>query len=299
MVDICEVIVALATAAHTMSRQDETVGLAGQMGDAESIMSEPPRTVVIGDIHGELAQLEVLLSRLPPLTADDTLLFLGDYVDRGPRSAQVIEFLRFQLPASTPARVVCLRGNHEDAWLQVARRGFPQFILPRANGCRECMRSFTGNEKEPSGEAMRLENEALFSGSFLPDDVVSWMTSLPRWYEDPHAIYVHAGLPRAKGRWLHPSEVEDQRPLVWSRSAEFFNEYQGKQVICGHTNPSLLPQDLSRYTPDDPKDLWARGSVIVVDTGCGKGGFLTALVLPQMLVYESRSCPAPVNTGPD
>jgi len=45
---------------------------------------------------------------------------------------------------------------------------------------------------------------------------------------------------------------------------------------------------LLSYTPDDPADLWARGHVIAVDTGCGKGEFLTALVLPEMLVYESR-----------
>ena len=254
-------------------------------------MSAQGITITIGDIHGELDQLRLLLSRLPPLTENDTLLFLGDYVDRGPSSAQVIELLRFELPASTPAKVVCLRGNHEDAWLRIVREGYPRFVIPPANGCRPCMRSFTGQQGRLSGEAARLEYEALFSGSFLPGDVVAWMTALPCWYEDRHAIYVHAGLPCSEGRWLHPSEVTDPRPLIWSRSREFFDAYHGKQVICGHTNTTLLPPDRSRYTPDDPRDLWARGDVIAVDTGCGKGGFLTALVLPQMLVYESRTRP--------
>lgn len=250
-------------------------------------MTAPNRTVVIGDVHGELGQLEILLAKLPPLTNADTLLFLGDYVDRGPRSAQVIELLRHELPASTPAQMVCLRGNHEDAWLRVVRAGYPGFIIPSANGCRECMRSFSRDDPAPSSEPA-LDHQALFSGSFLPEEVVAWMASLPTWYEDQHGIYVHAGLPRVGGRWLHPSEVEDPRPLLWSRSMEFYRDYRGKQVICGHTTTKLLPQDQSRYTPDDPTDLWARGHVIAVDTGCGRGGFLTALVLPQMLVYESR-----------
>ncbi len=247
-----------------------------------------PRTVAVGDIHGELRQLETLLSRLPQLTGDDTLLFLGDYVDRGPASAQVIQRLRVELPAQTPARVVCLRGNHEDAWLRIVRQGWPGFVMPQANGCRDCMRSFTGDHGVLAGEAAAREMEALFSGSFLPEEVVAWMRDLPLWHEDEHAIYVHAGLPRVDGRWLHPSEVKDPYPLLWARAPEFFSEYDGKPVVCGHTGTKLLPGGQSRYTPDDPTDLWARGHVYAVDTGCARGGFLTALVLPDMLVYESR-----------
>jgi hypothetical protein len=48
------------------------------------------RTFAIGDVHGDRAQLEVLLGRLPPLDAKDTIVFVGDYVDRGPQSAQVV-----------------------------------------------------------------------------------------------------------------------------------------------------------------------------------------------------------------
>lgn len=246
-----------------------------------------PRTVAIGDIHGELRQLDTLLSRLPKLTGEDTLLFLGDYVDRGPCSAQVIQRLREELAAQTPARVICLRGNHEDAWLRIAREGWLGFVLPPTNGCRECMRSFTGEQGVLTGEAAARELEALFAGSFFPEEVLAWMRALPLWHEDEHAIYVHAGLPRVDGRWLHPSEVENPRPLLWARAPEFFREYHGKPVVCGHTGTKLLP-DQSRYTPDDPTDLWARGHVYAVDTGCARGGFLTALVLPDMLVYESR-----------
>jgi serine/threonine protein phosphatase 1 len=76
--------------------------------------------------------------------------------------------------------------------------------------------------------------------------------------------------------------------LLWVRDQAFFREYRGKVVIFGHTTTSLLPQELSSYTPDDPNDIWAGPCAIGLDTGCGKSGFLTALEMPAMKVYESR-----------
>src|SRR5438067_538751 len=100
------------------------------------------RTFAIGDIHGDLASLELLFSRLPAMTADDTVVFLGDYIDRGPDSAGVVAWVR-ALTAKGPAKVIALRGNHEDAWLQVIDKGWLEYILPRGNGCLESLRSFT------------------------------------------------------------------------------------------------------------------------------------------------------------
>lgn len=68
----------------------------------------PPRTFAIGDIHGDLEALVRVFGRLPALEATDTVVFLGDYVDRGPRSAQVIDFVR-SLERETPARISTLR----------------------------------------------------------------------------------------------------------------------------------------------------------------------------------------------
>jgi serine/threonine protein phosphatase 1 len=244
------------------------------------------RTIVIGDVHGELAHLERLWSLLPALGTEDTLVFLGDYIDRGPDSRGVVAFLR-GLPRSTPAKLVLLRGNHEDAWLQVVEKGFPEFILPAPNGCWPCARSFLGrpvDAEHPDGNDLK----AMLEGSFFPADVVEWMKAMPFHYEDDHAIYVHAGLPEEEGRFLHPSEVKNSQVLLWLRSREFFERYRGKRVICGHTATEDLPA-LSEYTPDDPADLWYTKHVVAIDTKCGKtGGFLTAVELPSLHVYESR-----------
>ncbi|HTQ08342.1 MAG TPA: metallophosphoesterase family protein [Polyangiaceae bacterium] len=247
------------------------------------------RTFAIGDIHGETSHLFKLLSCLPTLDGDDTVVFLGDYLDRGPSSKDVIDYVR-SFSTRTPAKVVCLRGNHEDAWLRVCQRGWDEFVLPPGNGCLAVLRSYTGGPVPEEGEKPKPdEMMELTTGMFFPDDVIRWLEGLPYWYEDEHAIYVHAGLPPDKeGGFLHPSKVPDPMVLLWIRTESFFREYRGKRVVFGHTRTEFLPQELSQYTPDDPSDLWAGENVIGIDTGCGSGGFLTAVELPALNVYESR-----------
>lgn len=248
------------------------------------------RTIAIGDVHGDYEHLETLLSRLPKLDAEDTIVFLGDYVDRGPASAVVVDLVSRRMDERTAGRVVALRGNHEDAWLRVIEQGWDDFVLPPQNGCLASYRSFTGGEPTRHGEAPEAgEVAAMRRGAFFPGDVVAWMRSLPHYHEDEHAIYVHAGLPDdGLGGFLHPSDAPHPRLLLWLRTREFFAGYRGKRVVVGHTATRLLPPELSHFTPEDPDDLWAGPAVIAIDTGAGKGGFLTALQLPELLVYESR-----------
>jgi serine/threonine protein phosphatase 1 len=244
------------------------------------------RTFAVGDIHGDKFALYRLLAELPELTSEDTMVFLGDYLDCGYHSRDVVAFLR-GLAANTPAKVVVLRGNHEDAWLRVVDRGWPEYLSPPDNGCVATLRSFEGST--PS-EELATEDEArrMARGTFFPLDVIHWLRSLPFFYEDEHAIYVHAGLTHTDGEFLHPSKVDNPVALLWCRDQKFFRDYRGKRVVFGHTVTLNLPEELSTYTPEDPTDLWAGPCCIGVDTGCGKGGFLTAVELPTGNVYESR-----------
>ncbi|MCL4807317.1 MAG: serine/threonine protein phosphatase [Thermoanaerobaculia bacterium] len=246
------------------------------------------RTIAIGDVHGDLEALERLLARLPSLDASDTLLFVGDYVDRGPDPAGVVRRVR-ALPSKTPARLVLLLGNHEDAWLRARREGAPEFVIPRVNGCYTTYRSFTGGapptrEEDPTAYELR----SMATGAFLPEDVVEWMRGLSLFHEDDHAIYVHAGLPFEEGRWLHPSEVKNTRPLLWQRSRAFYESYRGKRVVFGHTPVKRLPQEQSFHTPEDGLDVYVTESIVGLDTGAGMGGFLSAIELPAGRVFDSR-----------
>ena len=244
------------------------------------------RTVVIGDIHGDLTHLERLLGKLPELDQGDTIVFLGDYLDRGPQSAEVIERVE-TLRTAFPGRCVTLRGNHEDAWLRSLDDPNPGFLMPEQNGCRQTMRSLTDCQGLGDYElTMRL----LQPKTWFPQTLHEWMQRLPTWYEDAHGIYVHAGLEGEGSTWLHPS-LSNSRNLMWCREPDFFRHYGGKRLVFGHTLTSELPTDhLSFFAKifDDSSDVWMRGSLIGIDTGCGKGGFLSAIELPSGTVYESR-----------
>lgn len=242
------------------------------------------RTFATGDIHGDLQALLRVEAQLPPLDEGDTLVFLGDYLDRGPCSAQVVDHLR-SLHRRTPARVVTLRGNHEDAWLRVIDEGWPEFVVPPGHGCRDAMESYVGKLTSPLEDVLM---EALLTGSFFPNDVVEWMRQLPYYYEDEHAIYVHAGLTRVGEHFAHPAEMANATALLWHRNQDFFRNYRGKRVVFGHTVTEYLPEELSTYTPEDPSDMWAGPATVGIDTGAGKGGFLTCIELPSMRVFESR-----------
>ncbi|HEY0254536.1 MAG TPA: metallophosphoesterase, partial [Kofleriaceae bacterium] len=168
----------------------------------------PGRTFAIGDIHGDLGALQTLFARMPQLVPGDTVVFLGDYIDRGPDSAGVVAWLR-DLASTTSAKIVFLRGNHEDAWLQIMEAGWPEFILPRGNGCLESYRSFKGLPA-PSFDALPTAEEmnSMIAADFFPEEVVAWMKDLAWFYEDEHAIYVHAGLKRDGDHFAHPSDVD-------------------------------------------------------------------------------------------
>jgi serine/threonine protein phosphatase 1 len=247
------------------------------------------RTFAIGDIHGDMDHLERVLAKLPAVDRDDTLVLLGDYIDRGPRSRDVIDYIRGDLPRRFAGKVVVLRGNHEDGWLRVASGGWPEFVIPRSNGCFATLRSYEG---KPMTEEMPnvADWEAMSKAAFFPEGTIDWFNSLHYFYEDEHAIYVHAGLVEKDGGFLHPRDTDNPALLLWLRTKSFFEGYTGKRVVCGHTSTDSLPPELSSFTPDDPLDMWVnpQKTVYAIDTGCGKGGFLTALELPALVVYESR-----------
>ena len=249
-------------------------------------------TWAVGDIHGDIDALERVLEQLVPrLQSADTLVFLGDYVDRGPDSQGVVGRVR-SLEQTGPCKVVALRGNHEDTWARSFQAPNPAFLLHRGNGCAATWRSFTGRQRASHDDDMSDDEilELLNVPSWLPPDVAAWMAARPAWYEDEHALYVHAGLDGEDNHWNHPS-VGREKPLFWMREPDFFTGYQGKRVVFGHTRTRDLPTDhigFFRRVMDDSADVWKRGDLVGVDTGAGMGGFLSAVSLPDLDVIESR-----------
>lgn len=206
------------------------------------------RQIIVGDVHGCWYTLLDLFDRLQ-LTAADQLIFVGDYIDRGPYSRQVWEALT-QRP-TLPARLVCLRGNHE------------QLLLDAWNG-------------DPNRLAFFEEGEGLTTlRSFganrvgdLPAAFIDFLSQLAYFYQDDQLIVAHGGLDFRQG--LDPLLRPQQ--MLWIRNWYADLDYDwlaNRYIVHGHTP---VDRDLIESMADNFEQL----RVINLDNGCvftlpGKG----------------------------
>jgi len=204
------------------------------------------RLLAFGDIHGCLAELNQLLESVAP-AADDQLVFLGDYIDRGPDSAGVIDRL-LELRRQQPDAVF-LRGNHEQMLLDFLDNGSPGHFL--ANGGAETIASYRQGDRWPP-----------------PPDHLDFFRNLRTLYETENFIFVHAGL--RPGIAL---EEQDDQDLLWIRWEFLESDADwGKPVVFGHT---------PRQTP-----LLGRNR-IGLDTGCVYGRQLTCCDLLSGRIWQA------------
>ncbi|MDJ0785486.1 MAG: metallophosphoesterase family protein [Myxococcota bacterium] len=221
----------------------------------------------VGDIHGELQKLEALLDSLP-LEDNDRLVFLGDYVDRGPEPKGVVDRL-VELSRHWPC--VFLMGNHESMFLDFLGWKDPAYFGGDAflgNGGDRTLASY-GYFDSPAPDPRTFE---------LPKDHHRFYEGLKLYYVDGDYAFVHAGLSRKAlsqgdlGFALRRSKPED---LLWNRSTGDLPHNLGATIVYGHT-PS---QDLGVR--------WNEPFSIGVDTGAVYGGPLTAIRLPDESLFQS------------
>jgi len=208
----------------------------------------------IGDIHGCISQLDKLLAQLDIDAGEDTLLFIGDYIDRGPDPKGVIDYI---IDIRKNVRnVVCLSGNHEDMFLNYCLDGRDEDLY-MSNGGMRTLASYG---------FMREGTEELI----LPDSHREFFTTLRTYYETDDYIFVHAGL-----RPGVPLDRQDREDLLWIRFEFISSPYDfGKTVVYGHT-----PVSLNKPLIDKNK--------IGIDTGAVFGGRLTCIELPEMKIYQA------------
>jgi serine/threonine protein phosphatase 1 len=202
---------------------------------------------VIADIHGCYRELTGLFEAIGPDEELDTLVFLGDYVNRGEDSRGVVDFIlsvqqRFR-------HVVTLMGNHELILLNYLRGEDKDFFLQM--GGEETLKSYGLSAPWPDS-----------LHGCLPDSHVRFFEELGLYWEDEQHIFVHAGMqPR-----IHISQ-QSKDWLLWARGEFVNSEHQfPKKIIYGHT-PFKEPK----------VDTYKIG----IDTGAVYGGKLTCLVLPE------------------
>jgi serine/threonine protein phosphatase 1 len=203
-------------------------------------------TCVIGDIHGCHSSLTLLLQKV--LHRADTLVFLGDYVDRGPHSKQVLATILAL--CKTHPRVVPLMGNHDSLFLQYLTGEDSSFFFQV--GGLQTLASY--NLLPSANQEERIQH--------VPPEHIAFLKSLPLFWEDQHALYVHAGL--QPGRHLSQQTAQW---CLWARESFLLNTSDfGKPVVFGHT---VFPEP------------YMTTNKIGIDTGAVYGGRLTALLLPE------------------
>lgn len=215
-----------------------------------------PSIFAVGDIHGCYAKLADLLDRLPYDPAEDVLVFMGDYIDRGPQSREVVA--RLVELRRGGGNLVFLMGNHEHALLEYARTGDTEYLrLLRRIGVEETLKSY-GNSSV----------KALSDLSFLPDDHRDFLEDLLPYFTMDGYLFVHAGVP--PGRVLSECSPEE---LVTVRHA-FVDECAPREevIVFSHT-----PFETPFVTPHK----------IGIDTGAAYGNLLTAVELPDLRFYHS------------
>lgn len=219
------------------------------------------RAYGVGDIHGRLDLLEQLLDKIHDDLARRParkvlLIFVGDLIDRGPNSAEVVERLRTYERAGV--RTVFLLGNHEEVLLRVMGGEADLITKWRWFGGTECLQSYGVDTSNLAG---MTEEEALaLVRSAIPKEHVEFFESFDDSCRFGDYLFVHAG--------IRPGvEFDQQRQsdLRWIREPFLFDETDhGFVVVHGHT---IRPE------------VEVRPNRIGIDTGAFRTGVLTALAI--------------------
>jgi serine/threonine protein phosphatase 1 len=202
----------------------------------------------VGDIHGCFDKLQALLKEIP-LKEGDKLIFLGDYIDRGPSSKEVIDLI-LAMQKKMGDNLVCLKGNHEKMFLDyLAGINIEVFL---ANGGMATIKSYSEG-----------------GNFFVPKEHLLFLKNLRLYYETEDYIFVHAG--------IYPSKAlseQSEDDLLWIRGEFIYSDFDiKKKVVFGHTpSKNFLP--------------YFDRNKIGIDTGAVYGGFLTAIKLPEEEIYQ-------------
>jgi serine/threonine protein phosphatase 1 len=233
------------------------------------------KTFVVGDIHGRRAQLSALLESLPRDEASDTLVFLGDLIDRGPDAPGVVNHV-IELHRENPERVIVLRGNHEQMLLDFLNEDSRLWLSP-VIGSEQTFQQYTASPLRVETDE-DYENARKRIEESVPAEHLEFFRQMPLYHEDDYALYVHAGLEHGK----HPRET-DAHLLMWTRDADFYKKYRGKPCVFGHTPTTFLPLlgRLGRH------GIYISHSAIGIDTGYNYNSPLTCLSLPDFTLYQA------------
>ncbi len=208
------------------------------------------RIFAIGDIHGCYDKLSELVQLIPFDPSNDTLVFIGDYIDRGPGSFEVVAYL-VELKTRLPGTVF-LKGNHEEMLADYLSGNDRMTYL--YNGGQQTLESY-------------LQKSGARTPSPIPPEHMQFFDSLVLNHQTEDFFFVHAGL-----RQGVPFDQQKPQDMLWIREKFIHSRHEfGKRVVFGHT-----PFEQPLVEPNK----------IGIDTGAVYGNKLTCVQLPELVFYQ-------------
>lgn len=230
-------------------------------------MEKEKRTLIITDLHGCYDECMELLARMSFDEENDTLINLGDTIDRGPKIYETFQYLR-GLKERMGERLVLIRGNHEQMMLDAAAEGGRSRDLWYYNSGEKTVYAF-------------LHHKHRFQ------EYLAWYEEMPYYYVTEHFICVHASL-------NDPDPAKNTREtLIWGRDTD----YEGKIVMTGHTPYKAPLYFAGKYYGTIEENVWTylpETGMIALDTGCVYGNRLTGMIIRDNKTFMVCSVPSGV-----
>lgn len=219
------------------------------------------RIIMISDIHGCIDQFDELITALELSSATDKLVLLGDYVDRGSNSKEVVDKVILLVKEYG---AIALRGNHDQRLVDLIRNP-DKTILTKfiEHGGIETINSYCGYKFG------NLDIDLDTAISTIKDNYshhIEFLSKLPLYYEDDHHLYVHAGINPNYSNWKEQSDFD----FMYIKD-EFISQRTviDKKVVFGHTKVIDI---------HGKADVWFGEDKIGIDGGCAYGLQLNGLI---------------------
>lgn len=228
------------------------------------------RIITIGDIHGYLKPVKKLLDKIKP-EENDLLIFIGDYIDRGPVSKDVVDYL-IELSLNN-RNIHFLKGNHEDMFL--GSIGYDavvkDFRIWLYNGGSQTLKSY-GMDNDEIMQLTKLWDDSeryRYIMEYVPRSHLNFFIDTKLWFETENYFFCHAGMNPYNSVEEGKKNVKD---LLWIREHLYYEDYDWeKTVVCGHT---------------PLQEIMIKDKLICIDTGLYYYGVLSAIDVLSREVYQ-------------
>lgn len=213
------------------------------------------RVLAIGDVHGMYEKLIKLMDKIRFNPDEDLLIFLGDYIDRGPDPGRCLQYI-FALQQQYPDVVVCLMGNHEVM--------MSSYFMQKRGSYNNLIVDYAGSWLDNGGlETLKQLDEM---DADTKEELLQWVMNLPVKYQYLDYFFCHAGVDPDV-----PLAVQNEFDMLWRRQ-QWWEQYKGEEtLVVGHT-PVQKVMKLTGKERRTPKPLFLANHVIMCDTGAYMSG---------------------------